>query len=215
MSKKILITGGGGQLGLSLYFSIKDIFDVFNTSKKESKHSIQLDVSCSKSVQNIIEKINPEVIINCASYNSVDQAELNRKEAREIIVKGLDNLVKHSNKDTKIIQISSDYIYNGDKTKYSEKDIPNPLNYYGKLKHEAENLLIASKKKCAILRCNVIFSHYINNESNFFAWVYNNLKKDNQINVVNDQVSNPVPAELVCEAIQAIILLNRYFLLSP
>ena len=210
MSKKVLITGGNGQLGLSLYFTIKNIFNTTRTSKKKTKDSIKLDISCPDNVEKCLNKVNPDIIINCASYNGVDQAELDRKNARDVIVGGLSNLVKYSNIDTKIIHISSDYLYNGDKGTYSEKDIPNPINYYGKLKHEAENLLISSKKKCAILRCNVVFSHYIDNKSNFLGWVYSNLKKGNKINVVTDQISNPTPVELVCDVIQSIILLNRY-----
>ena len=205
MSKTILITGGEGQLGLSLYLSLKNIFNVFNTSKTPLNNSTQLNVSYPENVKNCIEKINPDIIINCASYNNVDKAELSKKKARDVIVKGIENLIKYSNKESKIIQISSDYIYNGNKGGYSESDAPDPINYYGKLKHEAENLLIASKRTASILRCNVIFSHYINNKSNFLGWVYRNLKKNNQINIVHDQISNPTPAKLVCDIIESII----------
>ncbi len=210
MPKKVLITGANGQLGLSLYFAIKEVFNTVKTSKEGAGNSIKLDVSCSDNVRICLKKINPDIIINCASYNGVDQAELDKKSARDVIVGGLANLIKYSNIDTKIIHISSDYLYDGNKGNYSEKDTPDPVNYYGKLKHEAENLLISSKKKCAILRCNVVFSHYLDNKSNFLGWVYNNLKNGNKINVVMDQVSNPSPVELICDVIQSIILLNRY-----
>ena len=118
------------------------------------------------------------------------------------------NLIKCSDKECKIIQISSDYIFNGNKKEYLESDKPDPINYYGKLKLEAENLLRSSNRKFIILRCNVIFSHFINNKSNFLGWVYSNLKNKKNITVVNDQVSNPTPVELIWESINSLIILN-------
>ena len=210
MSKRILITGGMGQLGFSLYLKLKELFDVYNTSKKETHKFNQLDVASSDQVQKILDELNPDVIINCASYNNVDQSELNKKEARECIVEGVKHLIKYSEKNCSIIQISSDYIYDGKQKQYSEEDKPNPINYYGKLKHEAENLLTSSRRKVSILRANVVFSHYINNKSNFFAWVYNNLKNNKEIKVVDDQISNPCPVHLMCDIVEAVILLDRY-----
>ncbi len=208
MSKKILITGGAGQLGSNLHLFLEKSYNVINTSKAGSRDSLKLDVSNRLAVSAILKEYSPDIIVNCASFNSVDDCEIKKKKAREVIFKGMQNLIVGSEKKTKIIHISSDYIFDGQKNEYLESDIPNPLNYYGRLKLESENLLRSSNREYVILRCNVIFGEMIENKSNFFAWVYNNLKMNKAINLVSDQISNPTPVELLEKVIESIIILN-------
>ena len=208
MLKKILITGGAGQLGACLYSDFMKSYEVINTSRQGNSKSVDLDVANSLSVKGKLDKYNPDIIFNCASYNSVDGCESNREYARSIIVGGLENLVKHSDKDCKIVHISSDYIFNGNKGNYSELDSPDPINYYGKLKLEAENFLRASNRDFVILRCSVVFSEFLNNKNNFLGWIYNNLKEGRKIEIVDDQFSNPCPVQLLSESLSLIIALN-------
>ena len=79
LPKTILITGGEGQLGLSLYLSLKDIFNVFNTSKTPLNHSVQLDVSSFKNVKDSIEKIE-EIIFY---YNMGKIKRINYEKQRQ------------------------------------------------------------------------------------------------------------------------------------
>ena len=208
MSKKILITGGDGQLGSHLCRSFFSSYNIIKTSNKKANNAYHLDVTNSGQIESVFRYEKPEIIVNCASYNSVDRCESDKVRSRSVIVDGLSNIVKFSNKDSFIIHISSDYVFNGLKSPYSESDNPNPINYYGKLKLEAENLLIGSNRKHAIIRPNVVFSSDIDNNSNFLGWVVKNLKDSNDIRVVNDQLSNPTPVELLKEVIESIILLN-------
>ena len=151
MSKKILITGGKGQLGQTLYLNLRGLYKITNTSRTDFLDCMKLDISDTSQVKDVLSRCVPDIIINCASYNNVDKSEDNKRYARNTIVSGLLNLINNSNKDCKIIHISSDYVFNGEKEKYLETDIPNPINYYGKLKLEAENLLHSSNKNYAII----------------------------------------------------------------
>ena len=197
-----------GQLGASLYSDFSNSYHVINTSRRGSSNSVKLDVSNSSEVENKLDKYSPDFIFNCASYNSVDDCENNREYARAVIVGGLKNLVKFSNKNCKIVHISSDYIFNGQKGNYSELDSPDPINYYGKLKLEAENFLRSSNRDFVILRCSALFSGFLNNKSNFLGWIYNNLKDGKKVKLFDDQYSNPCPVQLLSESLSLIIALN-------
>ncbi len=105
----------------------------------------------------------------------------------------------------KIIQISSDFIYDGIKGFYNEESLPNPINYYGKTKLEAENILLSSHKNFIIIRVSTLYSNYANN---FYKWVLTNLKKDNNIRIVDDQISNPCYALNLVNLIFDLILLD-------
>ena len=208
MSRKILITGSDGQLGAHLCETFFDNFNIIKTSNKKTSNGYYLDITKSRHLESVFNQEHPQIIINCASYNSVDKCESDKVKARSVIVEGISNIIKYSSKDSFIIQISSDYVFNGTKTVYYENDSPDPLNYYGKLKLESENILKGSNRKYAIVRPNVVFSSDINNRSNFLGWVLRNLKASKTINVVNDQISNPTPVELLKQVLESIVLLN-------
>jgi dTDP-4-dehydrorhamnose reductase len=201
----ILITGSNGQLG-SHFNNIKDsLFNIIPSYYKKKSSFVLLDITNEKDVKDAIKSYNPDIIINTAAITDVDFCELNKSIAREVNVQGLRNLIKHSSSNTKIIQISTDYIYDGKIGNYNEKSLPNPANYYGKTKLEAENILLSSNKKFIIIRVATLFSNYSNN---FYKWIVNNLKSNNILNVVDDQISNPCYALNLVNLILDLILLD-------
>jgi dTDP-4-dehydrorhamnose reductase len=119
----------------------------------------------------------------------------------------LRNLIQLSEVNTHIIQISSDYVFDGSNGPYSEDDHTFPVNYYGKTKLEAENVLRGTRRKWSIFRPNVLYSSDLFCKGNFFAWVYKSLLKKQAISVVADQISNPTLSNHFVNAIfQAIIM---------
>ena len=213
MARKILITGSEGQLGKYLQFNLKDKYDVIPTGKSlsvqaGSKYMTTLDITDRTDVEICIDKVRPDIIINCAAYTDVDGSEANKKLARKVNVIGLQNLIHASHLDTYFIQISSDYIFDGDAGPYSENDHTYPLNYYGKTKLEAENILRGSKRRHLIIRPNVLYSEGLTFKGNFFAWVYKSLLSNKAISVVNDQISNPTYVYHLCQTIFQCIILN-------
>ena len=207
LNKKILITGSSGMLGSEISFSDKYNCNYISTSLNPIyKNHLRLDITNSHNVKEILDKYKPDVIINCAAYTDVDKAENNKSIAHKINVEGLSNLIKYSNHDTKIVQISTDYVFDGCNAPYFEDSNTFPLNYYGKTKLEAENLLIGSNRSFLILRPNVLFSYKGNN---FFTFVYNMLCNNKKINIVDDQISNPTYVPSFSKIIHELILLEN------
>ena len=205
--KRILITGASGMLGAELCSTLQDKFDIYSYEKFPSHSSKGLDITNSDEVDLVIASVKPHVIINCAAFTNVDKAEVNKAESREVNVVGLMNILKSCSKDVKIIHISTDYIFDGLKGNYLESSIKNPLNYYGRTKLEAENYLVGSNLNYLILRPNVLYGN--NLESlNFFSWVMNSLSANKNINIVDDQLSNPVYIPDLARVIQDSILLD-------
>ena len=203
---KILVCGSSGMLGKAFTDLSKDIFTIIPTSYKLNDNHLCLDITNSTNVKNVICEWNPDIILNCAAFTNVDKAENNKSLAHKVNVEGLNNLIKYSKKNTKIINISSDYVFDGIKGDYDELSLPNPINYYGKTKHEADNILMSSNRKYLIFRINGLFSSTNNN--NFFNWVYKSLQKNIKINVVLDQISNPTYVNDLVKIIIDSIILN-------
>ena len=213
--KRILLFGANGQLGRSIYVELSPYFDVIpciNINKKGAElfenSEISVDISNSNDVQSTIQKFSPEIVINSAAFTNVDKCETDKETAFKVNVKGLKNLVKYSSKKTHIIQISTDYVFDGEKGDYSEFDPTYPKSYYGKTKLEAENYLRGTDSNWLILRPNVLFGNNLNSNSSFVSWVYNSLKQNKQINVVTDQISNPTWTTAFAQAIRQCIIMK-------
>ena len=201
-SKKILITGGAGQLGSALTRYLRKYYKVFSTSYNSDN---PLDVTDKKKLNSVISSIEPDYIINCAALTNVDKNEINKKQAYSVNVDGIKNILSCSSKNTKIIHISSDYIFDGSRNSFTEEDAPNPLSYYGKVKLESENILRSSHRPYLIFRSSVIYN---DSHSNFYTWVYNSLLNNKKIEVVTDQISNPTWTWSLSEAIYKSLLNN-------
>jgi len=201
--KNILLTGANGMLGT--HISKIDLYNykITSFSKKNGKNN--LDITDSAKVKEVLEFIKPNFIVNCAAFTNVDKSEIDKKLTHRVNVHGLNNLIKYSSPKTKIIHISSDYVFDGTKGNYLENDITRPINYYGKTKLEAENLLIGANRPYTIFRPNVIFDFSSNN---FFTFIYNSLKNKQDINIVNDQISNPTYAPHFAKIIIESIILD-------
>ncbi len=210
MNTRVLITGADGQLGYELSKVLPQYFVTLPTSKSVQSSNIQLlDITNFNEVEKTVNNFNPDVIINCAAYTHVDNCEIYKNTAHEVNVGGVWNFIKASNKDVRIIQISSDYVFDGTKGPYKEKDLPNPISYYGKTKLESENILRGSQHRYLIIRPNVVYSSDIDKFNNFFSWVFKSLNAEKQINVVTDQISNPTLTKYLTDAIVKCILLQR------
>tara|TARA_A100001015_G_scaffold217606_1_gene244493 strand:- start:181 stop:1032 length:852 start_codon:yes stop_codon:yes gene_type:complete len=204
--RKILVTGSNGQLGLHFKnIPNSSLFSMIYTHHSPFSGFINMDISNEEQVRSVLQKFNPDIIINTAAITDVDLCQKNKLLARRVNVDGLKNLIKHSKLKAKIIQISSDYIFDGFSGFYSENSTPNPLSYYGKTKLEAENILISSNKNFIIIRVSTLFS---NISINFYNWVLSNLSKNNHIKVAKDQISNPCYALNLINFIYDLILLD-------
>lgn len=214
--RKVLITGSNGQLGHSLNLFLKSkSFIVYNTSLNIGPFNIEaINLSIEINVSILIKKIKPDYIINCAAYTNVDQCEKNKKDAYDSNVKIVKNILKNMSRDSKLIQISSDYIFDGKASMYNEDSLPNPLNYYGKTKLESENLIRSSQKKYIIIRTGNLYSEYLNIPSNRLSWIINSLKNNKQIIAIDDMLSKPTSINALSNAIIDLLSFNQNLIIN-
>jgi dTDP-4-dehydrorhamnose reductase len=161
-----------------------------------------LDIRNAEKCKLIIESLNPDWIVNTAAYTNVDLAEEDPLSALDVNANGVANLIQKSERmSIKIIQISTDYVFDGEKSEpYKPTDVKNPVTAYGKSKSKGEDLLLdLAKNRSFILRTSWLYSPYGKN------FVKSILQKgfDSQesINVVEDQMGQPTNAEDLADLI--------------
>jgi len=186
-----LITGCKGQLGTELSARLPDAIcaDVDT-----------LDITDATAVQKFVSENNIDVIINCAAYTAVDNAEDNIDLATKINVDGPRNLAKSG---AAVIHISTDYVFDGTgHVPYGADDATNPVSVYGKTKRAGEIAVLENASRAVIIRTAWLYSAHGNN----FVKTMRRLGAErDSINVVADQIGTPTFAGDLADAIVKII----------
>ena len=203
---KILITGTNGLLGQKLLHKLRadNYFELIATSKGENRVSnkkgytyISLDVTNKEDVERIILTQKPHVVINTAAMTNVDLCEEQKKECDLLNVDAVTYLADSCLRiDAHLIQISTDFIFDGEDGPYKEQDMPNPLSYYGLSKLKSEQLLQDHDVQWTILRTIIVFGIGENlSKGNIVLWAKDALAKEESLNIVDDQFRAPTLAE--------------------
>lgn len=203
---KVLVTGVSGQLGHDVMNELakrgytgvgSDIAPEYsgvddNTAVVNMEY-VQMDITDEKAVDEIITRVNPDVIVHCAAWTAVDMAEDDDKVEKVRAVKllsGLCNISCTSGIDCKMVYISTDYVFDGQGEKPWEPDCKDykPLNVYGQTKLEGELAVSELLDKYFIVRIAWVFGV---NGKNFIKTMINVGKTHDTVRVVNDQIGTP------------------------
>jgi dTDP-4-dehydrorhamnose reductase len=196
---KIIITGAGGQLGKELVKALStQQYQVFPYTKE------QLDITNREQIQRLFAEIEPNVVINCAAFTSVDVCEVEVEKAYVVNGIGPYYLGMEANKyKAKLIHISTDYVFSGDQSlPYKEDDVTNPHTIYGKSKLLGEELLQRNCCNFLIIRTSWLYGH---EGKNFVNTMVELSKKMSSLKVVCDQVGSPTYTKDVAIAILSLM----------
>tara|TARA_B100001175_G_C19514272_1_gene646135 strand:- start:6194 stop:7018 length:825 start_codon:yes stop_codon:yes gene_type:complete len=215
--KKILVIGASGFVGNYLFSQLK-VNKKYITSgtryKSLNKNLIAIDYKNLTNFSSILSRTNPDIIIWTAGIKDIKLLEENFSIAERNNIKPIEIIVEFQQKSIKKIQfifISSDYVFNGDKGNYNEKDYANPDTNYGKSKLIAEKIIQEKSELYSIIRVGAI----LGKGSQFWDWLIYELTNSKVINLY-DEIFSPTPIETLFLAVQRCIemSLNGIFHIS-
>ena len=190
---RILITGAFGQLGYALQTTLSknSDYELICTGRNilEGQEGIPIDIRNQVGLKEVINSTSPDLVVNLAAMTNVDACEKNPKLAGEINVAGLQHICDSFS--GKIIQLSTDYVFDGKAGPYKEEDQVCPVSIYGKTKLAAEHILLDSNLNNLVVRGNVLYDYSSYTNASFLNWVVLSLKEGKEIKVVKDQYNNP------------------------
>ena len=195
MTVRWLITGGSGMVATDLRDELESRdLEVVSVAKND------LDVTDHEAISALVRKTRPSVIVNCAAYTRVDDAEANEPMATAINGSAVEFLADAANTvDALLIQVSSDFVFDGKKSApYEVNDATAPLSAYGRSKLVGEHAA-RSARNHLILRTAWLFGVH---GHNFVEAIRNQVKKGtNPLRVVNDQRGRPTYTAHLAHAI--------------
>ena len=201
---KVFVTGVKGQLG----------YDVVKELESRGMEAVgvdidEMDITDADSVDKVIKTAAPDAVIHCAAYTAVDAAEDNEELCRKVNADGPKNIAKVCKElDIKMIQISTDYVFNGQGERpWEPDDEADPQSVYGQTKYEGELAVKELLDKYFIVRIAWVFGV---NGKNFVKTMLNLAKTRDTLTVVNDQFGSPTYTEDLAKLLVDMVQSDKY-----
>ena len=198
--KTILFAGGTSLLAKSWTRNLENDFNyVFSVHKRKLKvkniKTISLDYSNPVKISDQLKNNNVQILINCIGLTVVEECRKfpeKAVKANTIIPKILAKACKEAK--VKFVHISTDHLYNGNKSFYCEKDKKSPLNKYAETKSIAEDEILSENKKSLIIRTN-FFGWGPSYKNSFSDRILNHIETKREIKLFGDVYFTPISIE--------------------
>ena len=214
MKSKLLIIGGSGLVGSTLLQYASPNYSIhftYNTNKItfDNINSTQINLlGNQKMIIDLIKEVQPNIVVNTAAHSSVDLCETNHSIADKLHVDITQDITQACKDiDSKLVYISTDAVFQGElHKKYTELDQPNPINYYGKTKLQAEQITLNASSKNVVLRTAVIYGWH--KKSRFTNWIIQTLKENHVVDPFIDQYNTPTLVDDLAKSLLGIFEKN-------
>jgi dTDP-4-dehydrorhamnose reductase len=186
MGHRIVITGAGGQVGRRLTADAQRLgHEVVSLTSKD------WDITDASAGRGIVKA--GDVVVNCAAYTAVDDAEDNPDAAHAVNAAGPGNVARTcAEAGARLIHISTDYVFSGrfdgEPRPYDLDDAPEPLSVYGRTKLAGERAVHAELPSAHVVRTSWVYTGV---GSDFVTAIAVKADGDGEANVVHDQVGSP------------------------
>jgi dTDP-4-dehydrorhamnose reductase len=208
---RVLMTGGTGLLGKALSYSCDNQTEItatyignYNMEDSEKVKYLQLDVRDKDGYTDLFKNFKPDITIHAAGIGSPDFAENNRELVRDI------NLDMCNKYDSKFVFISSNGIFDGNNAPYSEEDKAEPVNYYGEVKLEGEEITKKTRIPFVIVRPILMYGwQYPFERANIVTQSLSKLQNQEMVHAYNDVYAQPLLNYSCAKAIWKIIRENK------
>lgn len=206
MATKILIIGKTGNLGSAVVSELSKTKYLENSWQLITPAQSELDLLKPETdILKQLEAIAPDIIVNCAAYTAVDDAEDNPEICTQLNRTAVKTLARYANTHNKyLIHFSTDYVFDGQaREPYKTNSLRNPKGVYAssKLLGEQTVLETASNNSC-ILRVSWLFGDA---PTGFIAFIINQAQQGKPIKAVTDQIGSPTYTHSVAQLLPSII----------
>ncbi|MEE9402237.1 MAG: dTDP-4-dehydrorhamnose reductase, partial [Desulfobacteria bacterium] len=181
---KIIVAGSKGMLAQDLIPLLKKEHETLSFDQDE------VDITDKERVFDLIGAAQPDLVINCAAYNQVDQAETDRDAAFGVNADGVQHLALACEEFGSVLcHFSTDYVFDGKSTQpYQPHDQPNPISLYGESKWAGEVVVQSLLRRYYLIRTSSLYGKH---GPNFVYTILRLAQEKDVLRVVKDQIMSP------------------------
>jgi len=194
-----LVLGAGGMLGRAVTEALEQAYPgTISATRAEA------DVTDRFRLEAELERLRPDVVVNCAAYTDVDGCEIDRDRARRVNAEGAGNVaIAAAATGSRVVHVSTDFVFDGrHSVPYTEEDPPAPLSEYGRTKLDGERRVAAATPEHLIVRTSWLYGR---GRGNFVDSIRTRAANGGTLRVVNDQFGSPTYAVDLARALALLI----------
>ncbi len=194
---KVLVTGATGQIGSRILTFVNEKHEAIAAGRRHvsgalNTHgnfkNVYMDLCDEKSIVSTVKSEKPDAVIHSAALTSPEKCEDDKDLCQNTNVEGSKTLAKAcADIGAKMIYISTDLVFDGEKGDYTENDAPNPLNYYAESKLEGEIKILEQMPEAIIARTAIVYGRGAFSEGGFASWLIGSLRRGEKIFLFTDQ----------------------------
>jgi len=216
-TRKIAVTGLSGVIGQVIVRSLPksfQIIDLFHhtpfSAKKRSITHAYLDLQNNEQTKATLAKVAPDAIVHLAAITHIDACERDKHFGKsgivwKINVEGTAAIAEYCAKhNVHLSYLSTECVFDGTKKLHDENSPKNPINWYGKTKSEAEDRILLSECRAAIIRAVVAY-HLKDNGKTIYGKLFNQLRYHDEVSAVSDQYFTPTHTYDIGKAVNRIV----------
>jgi len=184
--RRILVTGASGLLGINLALEAAKRHTVYglvnaNPLQTNAFHVLHGDLLVPGAAQRLIDEVQPDWVIHCAALANLEACESAPGRARQLNTGVPQILASYvARGGARLLHVSTDAVFDGQRGDYTELDSPNPLSVYAKTKLDAERAIAETNPDAIIARVN-LFGWSPSGKRSLAEFFYNNLSAKNPI----------------------------------
>lgn len=216
IKNKILITGASGFLGGNLAIHAARQWRVYATYNNtpipfsDLYKTQMLDVTDRASVVSVIHSISPMVIVHCAAITNMNYCAEHPEEAFKVNVKGSENIAMAAKEiGARLLYISTDLVFDGDRSFYDEEDHPSPICEYGRTKLAGEQIVSSHNANSCIVRSALAFGRSKNSSRCFTERMIEKLRHGHHVQLFADEYRTPIYIHNLCDALLELACLRN------
>lgn len=219
---KAFITGLGGFLGSNLAFHLRDAgWEVDGSwhSKDPGLKGIagrSLDICVADAVGEALTQSKPDWVFHLAAMAEPDACAADIPATRQINVQGAKIVAQQARAlDARVVFLSTDQVFDGSKSLFSEDDAPKPLGVYGKSKADAELAVAEAAPEALVVRLALTYGwgRFGARGRNFAEKWIRSWLTGGRVSGFTDQFRTPIYAPDACEALRIAVQQGRSGLL--
>lgn len=197
---RILITGGSGLLALGWAAAYRDHAQILlgthvHRVRLTGAEDVPIDLTSRTAILETVRRLAPSVLIHTAGLTSVDQCQRQPELARQVNVELAAHVAEAAREaNVRLIHISTDHLFAGDRPFSSETDPEQPVNVYGETKLEAERRVLAIEPRALVVRTN-FFGWGSAIRRSFSDWIIDALRGGREITLFEDAFFTPILIE--------------------